>query len=47
MVIQVGDAVALAHFCPAESSDGGFPSLHTQAGPDKVTPWIAVVVDLE
>ena len=46
MVIQVGDAVALPHFCPEESSDGGLPLLHTQAGPDNVTPWVVVVVDL-
>ena len=38
VIVQVGDAVAPPHFCPEESSDGGFPSLHTQAGPDNVIP---------
>lgn len=38
VILQVGDAVAPPHFCPEESNDGGFPSLHTQAGPDNVIP---------
>ena len=43
MAVQVGDTVALPHFCPEEIRDGNFPSLHTQAVPDNICPLVVMV----